>query len=42
MEVLLEVEGLTRYFGGVAAVKEISFQVQEAEIFALIGAQRRR
>jgi|LFRM01.2.fsa_nt_gb branched-chain amino acid transport system ATP-binding protein len=37
MEVLLEVEGLTRYFGGVAAVKEISFQVQEAEIFALIG-----
>jgi len=35
--VLLEVEGLTRYFGGVAAVKEISFQVQESEIFALIG-----
>jgi len=34
---LLEVNGLTKHFGGIAAVKEISFGVREAEIFALIG-----
>jgi branched-chain amino acid transport system ATP-binding protein len=37
MIVLLEVEGLTRHFGGVAAVKEISFKLKKSEIFALIG-----
>ena len=34
---LLEVTGLTKYFGGIAAVKGISFDVREGEIFALIG-----
>ncbi len=34
---LLEVNGLTKHFGGIAAVKEISFGVREGEIFALIG-----
>ncbi|MCL6635918.1 MAG: ABC transporter ATP-binding protein [Peptococcaceae bacterium] len=34
---LLEVTGLTKYFGGVAAVRDVSFQVREGEIFALIG-----
>lgn len=34
---LLEISGLTKYFGGVAAVKDISFSVGEGEIFALIG-----
>ncbi len=34
---LLEVNGLTKHFGGIAAVKEISFSVREGEIFALIG-----
>lgn len=34
---LLEVTGLTKYFGGIAAVKDISFDVREGEIFALIG-----
>lgn len=34
---LLEINGLTKYFGGVAAVKDVSFSVGEGEIFALIG-----
>ncbi len=34
---LLEVNGLTKHFGGIAAVQEISFGVREGEIFALIG-----
>ena len=34
---LMEVKGLTKHFGGVAAVKEISFQLKKSEIFALIG-----
>jgi len=34
---LLEVEGLTKRFGGVAAVEECSFAVQEGTITALIG-----
>lgn len=34
---LLEVSGLTKYFGGVAAVNGVSFEVGEGEIFALIG-----
>ena len=34
---LMETAGLTKYFGGVAAIKEINFRVCQAEIFALIG-----
>jgi len=34
---VLRVEGVTRRFGGVTAVKEVSFQVHEAQIKALIG-----
>ncbi len=34
---LLEVEGLTRHFGGVGAVSELSFSVNEGEILGLIG-----
>jgi branched-chain amino acid transport system ATP-binding protein len=34
---LLEVEGLTRYFGGLRAVGGLSFQVEQAEILGLIG-----
>lgn len=34
---LLEIEGLTKYFGGVAAVSDVSFCVGGGEIFALIG-----
>lgn len=34
---ILQVEGLTRYFGGLAAVKDVSFQVPEGAIFGLIG-----
>jgi len=35
--VLLEVEGLVKYFGGVAAVDGVSFGVRKGEIYALIG-----
>ena len=35
--VLLEVGGLTRRFGGVVAVSDVSFDVRAGEIFALIG-----
>ena len=35
--VLLEVQGLTKHFGGVAAVKDVGFKVDQGTIFALIG-----
>lgn len=34
---LMEIAGLTKSFGGVAAVKDINFMVCRSEIFALIG-----
>ena len=34
---LLEVHGLTRHFGGVSAVSDLSFSVNEGEILGLIG-----
>ena len=34
---LLVVKGLTRYFGGLAAVAGLHFQVNEGEIFGIIG-----
>jgi branched-chain amino acid transport system ATP-binding protein len=34
---VLEVEGLTKRFGGFTAVREISFEVSEGEILGLIG-----
>ncbi len=34
---ILEATGLSKYFGGVAAVSDVSFSVGEGEIFALIG-----
>ena len=34
---LLDVQGLTRHFGGVSAVFELSFSVHEGEILGLIG-----
>jgi len=34
---LLDVQGLTRHFGGVSAVFELSFSVNEGEILGLIG-----
>ncbi len=35
--VLLKVEGMTRRFGGLVAVKDLSFEVREGEILGLIG-----
>ena len=34
---LLRTEGLTKHFGGVAAVESLAFAVEEGEIFGLIG-----
>ena len=34
---LLDVQGLTRHFGGVSAVSDLSFSVDEGEILGLIG-----
>jgi len=34
---LLRTEGLTRHFGGVAAVEDLAFAVEEGEILGLIG-----
>jgi len=35
---LLEVRGLTKYFGGLAAVSELDFDVNQGEILGLIGS----
>lgn len=37
MTVVLEAKGLTRQFGGLIAVNQVSFAVQPGEIFGLIG-----
>jgi len=37
MKVILEAEGLSRNFGGLMAVNDVSFSVAEGEIFGLIG-----
>ncbi len=37
MSALLEVEGLSRNFGGLAAVSGIGLEVQEREVFGIIG-----
>jgi branched-chain amino acid transport system ATP-binding protein len=34
---LLEVKGLTKYFGGLAAINELNFDVNQGEILGLIG-----
>ncbi len=34
---LLEVSGLSKYFGGLKAVNQVSFSIQKGEIFGLIG-----
>lgn len=34
---LLQVKGLTKYFGGLAALKNVDFEVEEGEFIGLIG-----
>lgn len=34
---LLKVEGLSKYFGGLKAVKDVTFSVNKGEIFSIIG-----
>ncbi|AMD44770.1 ABC transporter ATP-binding protein [Bordetella holmesii] len=34
---MLEVQGLSRHFGGVAAVQDVSFSVREGDVHAVIG-----
>ena len=38
METILKVEGINVYYGAIHAIKDISFNVNEGEIVALIGA----
>jgi ABC-type branched-subunit amino acid transport system ATPase component len=37
MTALLEVDGLTKRFGGLVAVKDIGFSINAGEILGLIG-----
>jgi branched-chain amino acid transport system ATP-binding protein len=37
MDALLQIRGATRYFGGLAAVKDVTVDVEEGEIFGIIG-----
>lgn len=37
MTVILKVEGISKSFGGLVAVKKISFSIEEGEIFGIIG-----
>lgn len=37
MEPIIEVEGLKKYFGGVKAVDDIRFQVEQGELFGFLG-----
>ena len=37
MGAILTIQGLTRFFGGLAAVTDLSFEVQSGEILSLIG-----
>jgi branched-chain amino acid transport system ATP-binding protein len=34
---MLEVRNLTKYFGGLAAVRDLSFKIEKGQIFGLIG-----
>lgn len=36
-EIILRVEGLSKSFGGVRALEDVSFEVREGEIFGIIG-----
>lgn len=37
MRTAISVEGLTRKYGGVTAIEEISFEVTKGEVFGLLG-----
>ena len=39
---ILEVQGLTKYFGGLAALNGVDLEVREGEILGLIGPNGRR
>ncbi|HVO15156.1 MAG TPA: ATP-binding cassette domain-containing protein, partial [Alphaproteobacteria bacterium] len=36
-DVLLKVDGITLSFGGVRAIRDVSFEIREHEILAIIG-----
>ena len=40
-KVILQAQDVTMQFGGLRAIDSVSFHVDEAEIFGLIGSQRR-
>lgn len=36
-DLLLEVNGITKRFGGIVAVENVSFKVHEGEVISIIG-----
>ncbi|MCK7583382.1 MAG: hypothetical protein MZV65_52825 [Chromatiales bacterium] len=41
-QTLLQVEGLTRFYGSLAAVRNISFEIRQGEVLGFLGSERRR
>ena len=37
METILSIDGQTRFFGGLAAVRDLGFEVHSGEVVSLIG-----
>ena len=40
MDAIVEVKGLTKRYGDLVAVGEVSFEIEKGEIFGLFGSQR--
>jgi branched-chain amino acid transport system ATP-binding protein len=37
LSVILDVTGVSKYFGGIKAVRDVSFNLEQGEILGLIG-----
>jgi len=34
---MIKISGLTKYYGGITAVNDLSFEIKEGEVFGLLG-----